>query len=160
MSEVRRVLLANGKYIEIVQEKGSSTEAVMSQNAVTVALNGKANTTHTHAASDITSGTFDSARIADGAITSGKLETNAVTTAKVADGAITRAKLASDVPISVNQYETVTIKGVCSDGSSIAGKQLSIGGLCMSLTVMVLVSANIPYRQRLQLDDYKQLVRQ
>ena len=127
MSEVRRVLLANGQYIEIVQETGASTGSVMSQSAVTAALNGKANTTHTHAASDITSGAFGSARIAD--------------------GAITRAKLASDVPISVTQYETVTVTGVCSDGSSIAGKQLSIGGFLCEFDSNGVVSANIPYGQ-------------
>ena len=147
MSEVRRVLLANGQYIEIVQETGTSTGAVMSQNAVTTALNGKANSSHNHTASNITEGTFSSARIADGAVTSGKLATNAVTTAKVVDGAITRAKLASDVPISVTQYETVTVTGACSDGSSIAGKQLSIGGSLYEFDSNGVVSANIPYGQ-------------
>ena len=41
MSEQRRVLLANGQYITIVQTTGTSTEDVMSQNAVTTALNAK-----------------------------------------------------------------------------------------------------------------------
>ena len=40
--------------IEPVQTTGSSTTAVMSQNAVTVELNKKANTTHTHTVSQIT----------------------------------------------------------------------------------------------------------
>ena len=41
MSEQRRVLLANGQYITIVQTTGTSTEDVMSQNAVTTALGAK-----------------------------------------------------------------------------------------------------------------------
>ena len=41
MSEQRRVLLANGQYITIVQTTGTSTEDVMSQNAVTTALDAK-----------------------------------------------------------------------------------------------------------------------
>ena len=41
MAMERRVLLANGQYITIVQTTGTSTEDVMSQNAVTTELNAK-----------------------------------------------------------------------------------------------------------------------
>ena len=41
MAMERRVLLANGQYITIVQTTGTSTEDVMSQNAVTTELNTK-----------------------------------------------------------------------------------------------------------------------
>ena len=169
MSEVRRVLLANGQYIEIVQETGSSTGSVMSQSAVTTALNGKANTTHTHAASDITSGTFGSARIADGAITSGKLAANAVvnativdsaitsgklasnsvTTAKVVDGAITKAKLASDVISSLpaTSYETVEVTATVSDNQQANGLIVSINGVQHTFNSTGKIYAMVPYGQ-------------
>ena len=171
MSEVRRVLLANGQYIEIVQETGSSTGSVMSQNAVTAALNGKANTTHTHAASDITSGAFGSARIADGAITSGKLAANAVvnativdsavtsgklssnsvTTTKVVDGAITRAKLADDVISSLpsSSYETVIISASTTSGlqASAKGAQVQVNSVTYTFNTSAKIYVIIPYGQ-------------
>ena len=129
MSEVRRVLLANGQYIEIVQETGTSTGAVMSQNAVTTALNGKANTTHTHAASDITSGTFSSARIAD--------------------GAITKAKLANDVISSLpsSSYETVVVTATVSNNQRANGLLVSINGVQYTFSSTGKVYAMIPQGQ-------------
>jgi hypothetical protein len=45
---------------------GSITGTLSSQTDLQTALNGKANTSHTHAAGDIVSGTFDPARLATG----------------------------------------------------------------------------------------------
>ena len=129
MSEVRRVLLANGQYIEIVQETGSSTGSVMSQSAVTAALNGKANTTHTHAASDITSGTFGSARIAD--------------------GAITKAKLASDVISSLpaSSYETVIVTATVSNNQPVNGLAVLINSLQYTFNSTGKIYAMVPQGQ-------------
>ena len=169
MSEVRRVLLANGQYIEIVQETGTSTGAVMSQNAVTAALSGKANASHNHVAGNITGGTFDSARIADGAVTSGKLATNAVvnakiangavtsgklssnsvTTAKILDKAVTKAKLADDVISSLpaSSYETVIVTATVSDNQSVNGLAVSINGVQYTFNSTGKVSAMVPQGQ-------------
>ena len=125
MSEVRRVLLANGQYIEIVQETGASTGSVMSQNAVTVALNGKANTTHTHAASDITSGTFSSARIAN--------------------GAITKEKLADDIA-QILYVETVIVTA-SSNRHTLNGFKVSINGVEHTFDSNGTISVTIPYYQ-------------
>ena len=137
MAQERRVLLANGQYITIVQTTGNSTGDVMSQSAVTAALNAKANVSHTHAASDITSGTFSSARIADGAIT----------TAKLKDKSVTLAKLADNVPISTTPYETITVSGKTDSGKIPLGARVTIGGLVYEFGSSGVVSAQIPYGQ-------------
>lgn len=50
---------------------GSITGTLSSQTDLQTALNGKANTSHTHAAGDITSGTFATARLGTGTANSG-----------------------------------------------------------------------------------------
>lgn len=159
MSEVRRVLLANGQYIEIVQETGTSTGAVMSQSAVTAALSGKANTSHNHVAGNITGGTFGTAMIADGAITtakladgtvtSGKLANSAVTTAKILDKAVTKAKLADDVINSLpsSSYETVIVTATVSDNYPTNGLLVSINGVQYTFNSTGKVYAMVPYNQ-------------
>lgn len=127
MAQERRVLLANGQYITIVQTTGTSSGDVMSQSAVTAALNAKANVSHTHAASDITSGTFGTDRIAD--------------------GAITKAKLGSDVPISSAAYEAVTVSGLTANGGAAVGAEVTIGGDVYRFDNTGVVSAQIPYGQ-------------
>ena len=125
MAQERRVLLANGQYITIVQTTGTSSGDVMSQSAVTAALSAKANVSHTHAASDITSGTFGTDRIAD--------------------GAITKAKLGSDVPISTTSYETVTVSGLTTNGITAAGAEVTIGGDFYRFDSSGVISTQIPY---------------
>ena len=159
MSEVRRVLLANGQYIEIVQETGTSTGAVMSQNAVTAALSGKANASHNHVAGNITSGTFGTAMIADKAITaakiadstvtSGKLAANAVTTVKILDKAVTKAKLADDVISSLpaSSYETVIVTATVNNNQSVNGLLVSINGVQYTFNSTGKVYAIVPYNQ-------------
>ena len=161
MSEVRRVLLANGQYIEIVQETGTSTGAVMSQSAVTYALNSKANASHNHAAGNITGGTFGTAMIADGAITSGKLAdntvtsgklaTNAVTTVKILDKAVTKAKLADDVISSLpaSSYETLAVTANVTNNSTndVSGMQVVINGITYTFNSTHKIYVMIPYNQ-------------
>ena len=137
MAQERRVLLANGQYITIVQTTGNSTGDVMSQSAVTAALSTKANVSHTHNASAITGGTFGTARIADGAIT----------TAKIQDKSITLAKLGSDVPISTTSYETVRVSGLTAIGTAAIGAKVTIGGVSYKFDSTGVVSAQIPYGQ-------------
>lgn len=127
MSEQRRVLLANGQYITIVQTTGTSSGDVMSQSAVTAALNAKANKVHTHAASDITSGTFGTDRIAN--------------------GAITKVKLGSDISLPSTSYETVTVSGLTSDRNAAVGAEATIGGVSYKFDNTGVVSAQIPYGQ-------------
>ena len=147
MAQERRVLLANGQYITIVQTTGNSTGDVMSQSAVTAALNAKSNVGHTHAATDITSGTFGSARIADGAVTTAKVANGAITTTKIQDKSITLAKLGSDVPISTTSYETVRVSGVTDSGTIPFGEKLTIGGIVYEFDGVSVISALIPYGQ-------------
>lgn len=127
MSEQRRVLLANGQYITIVQTTGTSSGDVMSQSAVTAALNAKANKVHTHAASDITSGTFGTDRIAN--------------------GAITKVKLGSDISLPSTSYETVKVSGLMLNGKAAIGAEVTIGGASYKFDNTGLVSAQIPYGQ-------------
>ena len=125
MAQERRVLLANGQYITIVQTTGTSSGDVMSQSAVTAALNTKANVSHTHAASDITSGAFGTDRIAD--------------------GAITLAKLGRDVPLSSAAYETVQVSAYTGDGIPPIGAEITIGGDLYRFDRTGVVFAQIPY---------------
>ena len=53
-----------GRYTSIIQDE---------LDGLQTAIDGKAPSTHGHAASDITSGTFPTERIADGAVTAAKL---------------------------------------------------------------------------------------
>lgn len=147
MAQERRVLLANGQYITIVQTTGNSTGDVMSQSAVTAALNTKANVSHTHSTSDITSGTFGTDRIADGAVTAAKVANGAITTAKIQDKSITLAKLGSDVPISTTSYEIVRVSGLTSGGTAAVGAEVMIGGAFYKFDNTGVVSAQIPYGQ-------------
>ena len=145
MAQERRVPLANGQYITIVQTTGTSSGDVMSQSAVTAALSAKSDVGHTHATTDITSGTFGSARIADGA----------VTTVKVADGAITRAKLGSDISLPSTSYETVIVSGLTSGGTAAVGAEVTIGGDLYRFDSTGVVSAQIPYGQIYKVKSYQ-----
>lgn len=145
MAQERRVLLANGQYITIVQTTGNSTSDVMSQSAVTAALSAKSDVGHTHATTDITGGTFGSARIADGA----------VTTVKVADGAITRAKLGSDISLPSTSYETVIVSGLTTGGTAAVGAEVTIGGDFYRFDSTGVVSAQIPYGQIYKVKSYQ-----
>ena len=144
MAQERRVLLANGQYITIVQTTGTSSGDVMSQSAVTAALSTKANVSHTHAATDITSGTFSSARIADGAIT----------TAKLQDKSVTLAKLGSDVSLPSMSYETVTVSGLTPNGIAAIGAEVVIGGVACKFDRTGVVSVLIPYGQIYKIKAY------
>ena len=135
MAQERRVLLANGQYITIVQTTGTSSGDVMSQSAVTAALNAKANVSHTHNASAITGGTFG--------------------TNMIADGAITKAKLGSDVPIPTTLYEIVKVSGLTSDGSAAVGADVTIGGDFYKFDSTGVVSAQIPYGQVYKVQAYE-----
>lgn len=134
MSEQRRVLLANGQYITIVQTTGTSSGDVMSQSAVTTALSAKANKVHTHAASDITSGTFGTDRIAN--------------------GAITKVKLGSDISLPSTSYETVKVSGLTSDRNAAVGAEVTIGGVSYKFDNTGVVFAQIPYGQAYKVQAY------
>ena len=134
MAQERRVLLANGQYITIVQTTGTSSGDVMSQSAVTAALSAKANVSHTHNASSITGGTFGTARIAD--------------------GAITKAKLGSDVPISTTSYEIVKISGLTSGGAAAVGAEVTIGCASYKFDSTGSMSVQIPYGQVYKIQTY------
>lgn len=134
MAQERRVLLANGQYITIVQTTGTSSGDVMSQSAVTAALSTKSDVGHTHNASAITGGTFGTARIAD--------------------GAITKVKLGSDVPIPITSYETVTVSGLTSDGTAAVGSEVMIGGFTCKFDSTGVVSVQIPYGQAYKVQAY------
>ena len=144
MAQERRVLLANGQYITIVQTTGTSSGDVMSQSAVTTALSTKSDIGHTHNASSITGGTFGTARIADGA----------VTTVKVADGAITKAKLGSDISLPSVSYETVKVSGLTPNGTAAIGAEVTIGGDLYRFDSTGVVSAQIPYGQAYKIQTY------
>lgn len=62
---------------------------IVQVDGLSLALSGKANTNHSHAASDITSGTFPAARLATDSVTTIKVQNAAITTPKLADGAVT-----------------------------------------------------------------------
>ena len=134
MAQERRVLLANGQYITIVQTTGTSSGDVMSQSAVTAALNAKANVSHTHNASSITGGTFGTARIAD--------------------GAITKVKLGSDILLPSTSYETVRVSGLTSGGTVAIGAEVTIGGDFYRFDSTGVVSAQIPYGQVYKVQAY------
>ena len=127
MAQERRVLLANGQYITIVQTTGTSSGDVMSQSAVTAALSTKSDVGHTHNVSAITGGTFG--------------------TNMIADGAVTLAKLGSDVPISTTSYETVKVSGLTTGGTAAVGAEVTIGGDVYRFDNTGVVYAQIPYGQ-------------
>ena len=134
MAQERRVLLANGQYITIVQTTGTSSGDVMSQSAVTAALSTKSDIGHTHNASSITGGTFG--------------------TAMIADGAVTLAKLGSDVPISTTSYETIRVLGLTSGGTAAIGAEVTIGGFTCKFDKTGAVSVLIPYGQVYKIQAY------
>ena len=134
MAQERRVLLANGQYITIVQTTGTSSGDVMSQSAVTAALSTKSDTGHTHNASAITGGTFGTARIAD--------------------GAITKAKLGSDISLPSASYEIVKVSGLTTGGTTAIGADVMIGGASYKFDSTGVVSVQIPYGQIYKIQAY------
>ena len=134
MAQERRVLLANGQYITIVQTTGTSSGDVMSQSAVTAALSTKSDVGHTHNASAITGGTFG--------------------TNMIADGAITKAKLGSDISLPSASYEIVKVSGLTTGGTAAIGADVMIGGASYKFDSTGVVSVQIPYGQIYKIQAY------
>ena len=152
MSEVRRVLLANGQYIEIVQETGTSTGSVMSQSAVTAALNAKLSNadaiktvkaieTATSLSSEPTSTTLTHTITANG-VTSNvnyvigemvRVPDNSSDTGyafyqlhNISGGSAIWSVLGGG---DGNTYETVTVNVTCEDGTSASGQTVYIADI-------------------------------